>query len=75
MEAITAQNVLIPNTPAEFSAALARLLTNPAERKRLGDAGRKTFEHSYTWNAAWAKLNSVLQPPRLPELAGYTEIA
>ena len=65
LDALPNQNILIADTPVDFSAALTLLLTNPAERKRLGDAGRKTFEHSYTWNAAWAQLNSVLQPAPL----------
>jgi glycosyltransferase involved in cell wall biosynthesis len=66
------QNILIaPDGPA-FVAAIDSLLANPAERQRIGSAGRRTFEEFYSWNAAWAKLDLDPQLMRNFGLKRYT---
>ena len=48
------------DSPAEFSQAVSELLMNPAERTRIGDAGRQLFERTYTWEQSWLTLDTVL---------------
>ncbi len=75
LDARPGENIILAATPAEFSAAVNRLLDQPAERLRLGAAGRRTFEELYTWNAAWKKLDLDLQLTQSSALTGYTGIA
>ncbi len=45
-----------PGDAAEVAAAIARLLTNPAEARRLGDNGRRAFASQYNWQALEQRL-------------------
>jgi glycosyltransferase involved in cell wall biosynthesis len=38
-----------PGNPDDLAAKLARLLEDPALRRRLGAAGRQRFEEHYAW--------------------------
>jgi glycosyltransferase involved in cell wall biosynthesis len=53
------EHLLLANTPEDFAAAVSRLLDSPHERARIGCAGRKLYEQSYTWEVAWGKLEGV----------------
>jgi len=53
------EHLLLADTPEGFAAAVSRLLDSPSERLRIGCAGRKLYEHSYTWPVAWDKLEGV----------------
>ena len=59
------EHLLLADDPDGFAAAVARLLDSPAERRRLGSAGRRLFEQRYTWPAAWECLGNLLEtgPP------------
>ncbi|MFM1919068.1 MAG: D-inositol 3-phosphate glycosyltransferase [Candidatus Hydrogenedentota bacterium] len=37
------------DSPEALAAALAKLLDDPAARRRMGDAGRRRVEENYTW--------------------------
>jgi glycosyltransferase involved in cell wall biosynthesis len=39
-----------PADPAALASAIARLVANPAERERLGRAGRALVEREYRWS-------------------------
>ena len=75
LDARHGENIILASSPTDFAAAINALLDQPAERKRLGSNGRRTFEHLYTWNAAWEKLDLDLRLTRTSELTGYTGIA
>ncbi|MFE4513075.1 glycosyltransferase family 4 protein [Kitasatospora sp. NPDC056783] len=52
--------------PAEVAAALTRiLLAPPAERARMGAAGRRWAEEHWTWEASARRLTELLDP-RVP---------
>ncbi|HYA18859.1 MAG TPA: glycosyltransferase family 4 protein [Bryobacteraceae bacterium] len=57
LEARDGENLLLARTAGEIAGAIGRLLADPALRDRLGAAGRAAFEHSYSWEAAWAGLD------------------
>lgn len=58
---ISGEHLLLADDPHGFAAAITRLLDSPAERRRLGSAGRRLFEQRYTWKAAWECLGTLLE--------------
>src|SRR5579862_4499651 len=51
------ENILLADEPAQFADAVSRLLSSPAERARLGQAGRALFELQFTWERVWETLD------------------
>lgn len=43
------EHALLADDPADFAGAVTRLLLSPAERRRLGLAGRRLVEARYSW--------------------------
>jgi polysaccharide biosynthesis protein PslH len=66
-------NIVLASGAGEFAAEVGRLLRDPAARARIGSAGRRTFEHQYTWETAWRKLDIDLQLTLPSGVNGYTE--
>jgi glycosyltransferase involved in cell wall biosynthesis len=64
-------NVLLAEEPAGFAEAISTLLKDSAERQRLGNNGRQTFESLYTWETAWEGLDRELQVKGPVEVNGY----
>ncbi len=54
------EHLLLCETPLEFAAAIAFLLEAPEARLQLAEAGRRLYERSYTWDAAWDTLRQQL---------------
>lgn len=48
--------LIVADDSAAMSSALASLLQSPAERRRLGDAGRRYVAEHFTWSASVDKL-------------------
>ncbi len=44
-------NILIADTPSDFAAAVGQVLSDRALAARLGQAGRDTAVHEYSWDA------------------------
>jgi glycosyltransferase involved in cell wall biosynthesis len=65
-------NIALAASPEAFAAAVLRLLADPVVRERLATNGRWTFEHNYTWEVAWQRLDVCLQVLRSAELSRYT---
>lgn len=61
LEARDGANLALAGDAAAFVAAMERLLAAPGERRRLGEAGRRTFETLYSWQAAWRRLDAGLR--------------
>jgi glycosyltransferase involved in cell wall biosynthesis len=53
------ENILIADTPADFAAAVLRLLENQALAARLGTAGRRLIEQTYDYRVACRPLEEV----------------
>jgi glycosyltransferase involved in cell wall biosynthesis len=51
------KNLLLADSPADFAAAITRLLTCPDVAGNLGLAGRLLLEKDFTWEAAWKTLD------------------
>lgn len=49
-------NILIRDEPGAFADAVVDLLDHPAERKRIGEAARRTVEAAYSWAAIGERL-------------------
>lgn len=56
--AVDQENILLADEPEEFAAAVLKLLVNPTERQRLGQAGRRTVETHYSWERTAQILDS-----------------
>ncbi len=62
MEALEVTNwreLVVADQPAEFAAAVVKLLRDPAERKRIGEAGRDLVMRRYTWDACAASYDAI----------------
>jgi polysaccharide biosynthesis protein PslH len=55
------ENILLADDPSSFSGAVSRLLESPAERRRIGRAGRDRYEREFTWESAWGMLDRELE--------------
>ncbi len=49
LDARDGENILVRDDPAEFAAAVRRVLEDDALRARLGEAARRTAEEVYEW--------------------------
>lgn len=49
LHAADGENILVADTPAEFAAAVHRVLDDAKLRTSLGQAGRRTVEQRYSW--------------------------
>jgi len=71
LDAIDGNNILIRDDPDSFAEAVRDLLNDPALRRRLGEAGRKTVETTYSWEVVgrhlietYENLLASTDPPR-----------
>jgi glycosyltransferase involved in cell wall biosynthesis len=55
------QDIMIADTPEEFSARTIELLLEPEKRLRLGSAARKLVEHNFSWSAVTRVLMEKIQ--------------
>jgi sugar transferase (PEP-CTERM/EpsH1 system associated) len=52
------EHLLLADTPADFAAAVLRLLADPAEGRRLGSAGRRLAQQHYDWDVIVPRLEA-----------------
>lgn len=55
------KNILIADTPADFSAAVVKVLQDPSLREELSHAGRKLVEEKYSSRIMGVNFNSLLE--------------
>ena len=55
------EEILLADTPEHFAREVVRLLRDPAERSRLGEAGRRLVEREYSWPAVAEGFDRVLR--------------
>ena len=49
-------DLVLADTPATFAASVSELLGSKERRRRIGYAGRHTYEENFTWEQAWRSL-------------------
>lgn len=54
---VPGEHLVIADGAADFARAVAGLLRSPAERARIGEAGRRLYEERFTWPVAWSQLD------------------
>jgi glycosyltransferase involved in cell wall biosynthesis len=56
LQAKNGEHLTIADRPESFASAVLHLLNDPAQRLRLGTAGRALYEAHFTWAQAWESL-------------------
>ena len=69
IDATPGEHMIVANDASDVAAHCVRLLLNPEERTRLGDAARIRVERRYDWASATAPMLELLKP--MPALAEY----
>ena len=64
LHATPGEEILIGDTPMEFAAHVVRLMRDTALRERLAAAGNRFVHEKYSWAAACAKLEAILEEVR-----------
>ena len=60
IDAVPGDHFLAAGTADDFAVKTLRLLADPDERRRLGEAGRARMETHHTWPAAMRKLDLLI---------------
>lgn len=55
------EDLLTASDPKTFAAAILRLLDDPAERRRLGEAGRALVRARHDWAASMRRLDALIE--------------
>jgi glycosyltransferase involved in cell wall biosynthesis len=50
-------DICLADKPADLIQSIQYLLDSPEARKKIGEAGRCIFEHGFSWEAGWRKLD------------------
>ena len=53
------ENILIGDTPENFSAETIKLIRDPELNSKIGSAGRKLVESKYSWKMVAERLNDI----------------
>ena len=60
VDAESVKHFLVADTCEEYSAAILRILDDPAERQRLAVAGRKRMLSNHAWPHSMARLDEII---------------
>ncbi|MCG3116092.1 MAG: glycosyltransferase [Candidatus Manganitrophus sp. SA1] len=61
IDAVHGKNILIADTPQLFADAVISLLSDPVQRERLAEAGRKTVENDYSWGSQAILVDKIIK--------------
>src|SRR5918996_1790643 len=59
LQARDGENILVRDTPEEFSEAVSEVLAHAELRRHLGDSGRRTVEELYSWDRLGSELRGL----------------
>jgi polysaccharide biosynthesis protein PslH len=59
--AVPDRDILLGDTPEEFSAAVLHLLDDPAKGRAVGQAGRQFVQHQHNWGKIAEKLTGIYE--------------
>jgi glycosyltransferase involved in cell wall biosynthesis len=74
IDLVPGEHVLVGDTPAEFAAALIRLLRDPALGRRLAAAGRGVAEDRYDWQVVNPQVETVFEQALARAAAPIAEV-
>jgi len=57
---IPGQDLIVADEPEDFARAVVDLMTSPARRQQIGQAGRELVVQHYRWEARLARLEALL---------------
>ena len=60
VDAVPGEHLLSATTPEDFAERVLSLLDDPAEHRRLAEAGRARVESHHTWPAAMRRLDAII---------------
>jgi sugar transferase (PEP-CTERM/EpsH1 system associated) len=60
VDAVPGQHLLVADTPAAQCDAILRLLDDPAERRRLAEAGRSRVLSHHAWPSSMQRLDGII---------------
>jgi sugar transferase (PEP-CTERM/EpsH1 system associated) len=61
IDATPGEHLIVSDEPSDFASRCVRLLLNPAERERLGQAARYRVQERYDWASAAAPMIDLLE--------------
>ena len=60
VDAEAEKHFLVADTPEAYAAAIARITSDPVERRRLAEAGRARMLSHHAWPASMARLDRII---------------
>jgi len=60
VDASSPDHFLVASTPGEYTAAILRIIADPAERQRLSLAGRKRMLSHHDWSKSMQRLDDII---------------
>jgi len=60
VDAIPGEHLLVASTPAEYEAAILRIVEHPDERGRLAQAGRARMRSHHDWESSMRRLDAIV---------------
>jgi polysaccharide biosynthesis protein PslH len=60
VDASSPEHFLVASTPEEYTAAILRIIDEPAERKRLSLAGRERMLSHHDWDKSMQRLDGII---------------
>jgi sugar transferase (PEP-CTERM/EpsH1 system associated) len=61
VDATPGEHLLTADSPDTFAEAVVRVLDDPAERRRLGQAGRERMLSNHSWEAALRRMDGYIE--------------
>jgi glycosyltransferase involved in cell wall biosynthesis len=71
---VPGRQILLGDTPAEFSTSVLRLLDDPDLRHRVGEAGRLFVKENHDWESISEQLIGIYESVALPVKADFAPI-
>jgi len=60
VDAVANEHFLVASTPEEYAQAVLQILDHPAQRQRLGAAGRERMLSHHAWDRSMQRLDGII---------------
>ena len=61
VDALDGEHMIVARTPAEYEAAILRIMDNRGERERLARAGRERMLSHHAWPSSMRRLDAIIE--------------